>query len=82
MIQLNVLPLDSRPAGYLNTWQTDVDSQPSYEERVARGKARFKTRNTAENATFRHVKEKLTLMCQGARRWAHPRQTWNAGGTN
>ena len=68
MIQLQVLPLNDRSAGYLNRWQQEIDGLPTYEERVATGKDKFGSRNSNDNATFRHVKEVLTKMCQGPRR--------------
>lgn len=71
MIFLNVLPLDARPAGYLRSWQNQINALPAYQDQVAEGKARFSSRNRADNATFRHVREVLTRMCQGARRCAY-----------
>lgn len=68
MIQLNVLPLDPGPAGYLQRWQKEIDDLPAYADQVALGKRKFGGRNTTTNATFRHVKAVLTKMCQGARR--------------
>ncbi len=68
MIRLNVLPLDSRSTGYLQRWQKEIDDLPAYADRVAAGKTKFSSRNRNDNATFRHVKEVLTRMCQGARR--------------
>ena len=52
----------------LNEYQEDVDSQPTYEEQVARAKAKFSTRNQRTNTAFAAVRAKLTDMCRGARR--------------
>lgn len=71
MIQLPQLDLNPRAIGYLSTWQTAVDSLPTYAERVAEGKSKFGDRNHNRNATFSHIKVILTQMCQGARRCAY-----------
>lgn len=68
MIQLPALNLDARPARNLQTWQRAIDVLPNYKDRVQEGKDWFSARNTRQNATFAHVKEVLTRMCQGARR--------------
>lgn len=52
----------------LNEYQEDVDSQPSYEDRVARAKTKFGQRNRRSNMAFAAVRAKLTDMCRGARR--------------
>lgn len=52
----------------LDEYQEDVDSQPNYSSRVDRAKSQFSSKNKNTNATFRAVREKLTDMCNGARR--------------
>ena len=71
MIKLPANPLNTQPARYLRDWQAKIDGLPAYSDRVAAGKAKFSSRNTNRNATFRHVREVLTGMCQGARRCAY-----------
>jgi uncharacterized protein (TIGR02646 family) len=71
MIQLPDLALDPGAAAQLAAWQSEINTLPSYSDRVAQGKAKFTDRNTARNATFGHVRRKLAEMCQGARRCAY-----------
>jgi uncharacterized protein (TIGR02646 family) len=52
----------------LEQYQAEVDAAPGYEERVKRAKKKFSQRNKSTNATFKAVREKLTQMCNGARR--------------
>jgi uncharacterized protein (TIGR02646 family) len=68
MIKLPSIPLSGQPARHLRNWQAEIDGLPDYSARVAAGKAKFSSRNNNRNATFRHVREILTQMCQGARR--------------
>jgi uncharacterized protein (TIGR02646 family) len=68
MIQLPAFELNSVPAAYLKKWQAEIDAMPAYADRVQEGKDKFSARNTVRNATFTHVKEVLTRMCQGSRR--------------
>lgn len=71
MIQLPAFNLDSRPARQLQNWQAEIDNIPKFADRVQAGKDWFSTRNTRRNATFTHVKQVLTRMCQGSRRCAY-----------
>lgn len=68
MIRLPAHNLDARLARYLRDWQAEIDGIPAYADRVLAGKSKFSSRNTGRNATFRHVREVLTRMCQGAKR--------------
>lgn len=52
----------------LKTFQAEVDAAASYEERVRRAKKQFGQRNKSTDATFKAVREKLTQLCNGARR--------------
>ncbi|MBE2283120.1 MAG: hypothetical protein IAE77_06640 [Prosthecobacter sp.] len=71
MIQLPALALEKRAARKLKDWQAEVNALASYAARVQAGKQRFKSRNTKRNATFNHVKDVLSQMCQGARRCSY-----------
>ena len=52
----------------LRKYQNDVDSQPTYEDRVKRAKSKFSARNRRDNSAFATVRSKLTEMCRGSRR--------------
>ena len=76
MIRLIPLSLKPRFATSLRRWQTAIDALPAYQDRVAEAKKQFSAKNTTRNATFKHVKEVLTQMCQGARRCGYCEDSW------
>jgi uncharacterized protein (TIGR02646 family) len=60
--------LDARALKQLEAWQKELDSLPSYGQRVARGKEDFKRYNVTSNQTFRRVRKTLKDMCPGVGR--------------
>ena len=52
----------------LQKFQKEIDAIPEYERRVETAKAKFKSRNTVNSATFGQVRNTLTAMCSGVQR--------------
>ena len=68
MLRLEDPGLDAITAQGLRSYQGEVDSAGTYAERVQAGKSFFPTYNRTGNGVFRIVRERLGLMCSGARR--------------
>ncbi len=68
MIHLADPGLDQAASEQLARYQREVDEATNYADRVARAKDLFPRRNRPSNATFRSVRETLTVMCSGAQR--------------
>lgn len=66
MIFIKSLPLSPAAQSDLNTYQTKINSLPSYADKVAQAKADFKAKNTKTNATFQEVRNILESMSAGA----------------
>ena len=49
----------------LAEYQAEVDTEPTYQQRVEAAKRLFRSRNRKGNATFAAVRENLTAMCRG-----------------
>ena len=68
MIRLPDVALAAEAVAKLAEYQSEVDAQPTYEERVAEAKRLFGLRNKRGNDVFDAVKDALARMCSGARR--------------
>jgi uncharacterized protein (TIGR02646 family) len=68
MLLLHAPALQPPTLATLAAWQSNVDGQANYGDKVAAAKAEFKRYNTRQNVTFQEVKAGLTVMCSGARR--------------
>ena len=71
MLHLDDSGLDAETARGLRGYQTEVDSVAAYPEQVEAGKRLFGRYNSSTNPVFRVVRERLALMCAGARRCAY-----------
>ena len=69
MIQLpnNISP-EQPVLDRLKEFQDQISLEDTFTKRSARAKSSFSLKNKKGNKTFDAVKEKLTLMCSGARR--------------
>lgn len=65
MIQLNDSNLEDFAITKLAEYQKLIDDKPTYPERVAEAKKKFKSSNTTKNRAFIEVKKKLSVMCCG-----------------
>lgn len=68
MLPLPIRSLPQTTARRLQAFQREIDEIFDYAQRVSIAAAKFKSRNTDRNATFRVVRETLTEMCFGAQR--------------
>ncbi len=68
MMRLPPLVLPTAARQTLQTYQREVDGEPTYFHRVEAADRLFKSRNNLSNRTFRVVRSKLHEMCSGARR--------------
>ena len=68
MLHLDDPGIDAETARGLRGYQTEVDLAATYAERVEAGKRLFVRYNRPGNPTFRDVRERLAVMCCGARR--------------
>lgn len=68
MIKIQNKKLPKSAADELQSFQTVVDTEPSYAKRVARAKSEFSKRNKKDTEPFDTVKKVLTAMCSGSRR--------------
>lgn len=68
MLQLNDPGLDAATTGGLRTYQAKIDAAGTYPKQVEAGKALFSRYNRQGNSVFRVVRERLAIMCSGARR--------------
>src|SRR5207302_810863 len=59
LILIQNIPLPAAAQTQLDQFQRQIDSLPSYAERVAEAKRTFALRNRPTNATFRCVRETL-----------------------
>ena len=68
MLYLDDPGLDAVTTRGLSRYQAKVDSERTYVERIERGKRLFESYNRKNNSVFRVVRERLAMMCSGARR--------------
>ena len=68
MVHLDDPGLDAETARGLRDYQSEVDSAATYPEQVEAGKRLFGRYNRSTNPVFRVVRQRLALMCAGARR--------------
>ena len=68
MLQLNDPGLAAETARGLSGYQAEVDSANTYAEQVEAGKRLFDHYNRLRNPVFAHVRDRLAVMCSGARR--------------
>ena len=68
MLHLDDPGVDAETARGLRGYQTEVDAAATYPEQVEAGKRLFGRYNSSTNPVFRVVRERLALMCSGARR--------------
>jgi hypothetical protein len=68
MLHLQDPGIDARTAQGLSGYQAEVQSAATYAEQVEAGKRLFGRYNRSTNPVFRIVRERLALMCPGARR--------------
>lgn len=69
MIQLSSeIKLDEDAENELAEYQGIIDALGTFDEKSARAKVMFSSRNKIGNKTFDHIKTKLTEICSGARR--------------
>ena len=68
MLHLDDPGLDAAAERGLRSYQARVDSAENYAERVVTGKELFDRYNRRDNRVFGIIRERLTMMCSGARR--------------
>ena len=71
MLHLQDPGLDARTARGLSGYQAEVQSAATYAEQVEAGKRLFGRYNRPANPVFEVVRERLALMCSGARRCSY-----------
>ena len=68
MLRLDDPGLDAETARGLRGYQAEVDAAATYAEQLEAGKTLFARYNRPRNPTFRVVRNRLAVMCPGARR--------------
>jgi len=65
MMRIRSVDLPEHTSRALSALQAEIDSLPSYLERIQRAEQKFKIENRADNATFSVIRHTLGLMCAG-----------------
>lgn len=68
MMQIRSVDLPEHTSRALTALQAEIDSLPSYIERIQHAEQRFKAENRPDNDTFAVVRRTLGSMCAGPRR--------------
>jgi uncharacterized protein (TIGR02646 family) len=71
MVRLVEVELPSEALDQLAAWQSQIDAEQDFAERVRQADSAFRSHNHKRDSTFEAVKSSLTAMCSGARRCAY-----------